>query len=73
MLPLPNRPVPAKPQKNMTAATNSVLRTPILALDLRSDDGADAERDHHDVEREAHGAFSRPNVVQMGAANMENA
>ena len=73
MLPLPNRPVPAKPQKNSAAATNSVLRTPILAsiCDPMTAPTQNVIIMMLNVSPTA--AFSRPNVVQMGAANMENA
>ncbi len=73
MLPLPNRPVPAKPQKNSAAATNSVLRTPILAsiCDPMTAPTQNVIIMMLNVSPTA--AFSRPNVVQMGPANMENA
>ena len=58
MLPLPRAPVPAKPSRKSAAAMMS---------ELRSDDRADAERDHHDVEGEADRRLVEPERIRYGS------
>lgn len=73
MLPLPNRPAPTKPPRNIRAAITSVLRTP-MAFSICDPMTAPMQKATIMMLKVSPTAsFSSPKEVLMGVANMENA